>query len=92
MGFFKNKNKNKIQPKSTSSSQTKNKNSTNDIKTNLQENIHILKDSLGDSTDIIIREINIGKEESIKAGIIYTDGLTNTLTFSKMGTSPIASF
>ena len=78
MGFFKNKNKNKIQPKSTSPSQTTNKNSTNDIKTNLQENIHILKDSLGDSTDIIIREINIGKEESIKAGIIYTDGLTNT--------------
>ena len=33
---------------------------------------------MGKSTDIIIREIRIGKEGTIKAGIIYTDGLTDT--------------
>lgn len=78
MGFFEKKINNKIQPNSTSTSQKTNKSPTNDIKPNLQENIQIIKDSLGESSDIIIREINIGKEESIKAAIIYTDGLTDT--------------
>lgn len=78
MGFFEKKINNKIQPNSTSTSQRTNKSPTEDIKPNLQENIQIIKDSLGESSDIIIREINIGKEGSIKAAIIYTDGLTDT--------------
>lgn len=48
------------------------------LKTNLQQNIQTLKDTLGTSSDIIIREILIGKEGTIKACIIYTDGLTDT--------------
>lgn len=48
------------------------------IKTNLQQNLQFIKDALGTSSDIIIREILIGKEGTIKAGIIYTDGLTDT--------------
>lgn len=78
MGFFEKKINNKIQPNSTSTSQRTNKSPTKYIKPNLQENIQIIKDSLGESSDIIIREINIGKDGSIKAAIIYTDGLTDT--------------
>ncbi|WP_335492863.1 spore germination protein [Neobacillus niacini] len=48
------------------------------LKTSLQQNIQALKDTLGKSSDIIIREIRFGKEGTIKAGVIYTDGLTNT--------------
>lgn len=48
------------------------------IKTNLHQNLQFIKDALGTSSDIVIREILIGKEGTIKAGIIYTDGLTDT--------------
>ncbi|QBP39883.1 spore germination protein [Paenisporosarcina antarctica] len=75
MGFFKKKSNTKI---NSTSSQTMKTSSTNELKTNLQENIQRIKDSLGESSDIIIREIRIGKEGTIKAGIIYTDGLTDT--------------
>ena len=78
MGFFKKKNNTKIKHHSTSSSQTMKKSSIKELKTNLQENIQIIRDSLGKSSDIIIRDIRIGKEETIKAGIIYTNRLTDT--------------
>ncbi|MGM0865214.1 MAG: spore germination protein [Bacillota bacterium] len=42
---------------------------------NLKENLEIIKKELGNSDDIVIREIYIGKERRIKAGIIYTEGL-----------------
>lgn len=77
MGFFKKKN-NKIKPQSTSPDQTLKKSSNNELNTSLQENIQFINTSLGKSADIIIREIQIGKEGTIKAGIIYTDGLTDT--------------
>lgn len=48
------------------------------IKTSLQQNLHDIKNTLGKSSDIIIREIRIGKEANIHVGIIYTDGLTDT--------------
>ncbi|MGG0655456.1 spore germination protein [Rummeliibacillus pycnus] len=78
MGFFKKKSNSKLHTNSISTSQMMKTSSTDELKTNLQENIQIIKDSLGKSSDIIIREIRIGKEETIKAGIIYTDGLTDT--------------
>ena len=77
MGIFKKKN-NKIKPQSTSPDQTMKKSSIKELNTSLQENLQFINTSLGKSTDIIIREINIGKEGSIKAAIIYTDGLTDT--------------
>lgn len=76
MGFFKKKVNPKVQ--STSPSQTKETSSTNDLKTNLQDNIQFVKDRLGASTDIVIREIRMGKGGSVKAGIFYTDGLSDT--------------
>ncbi|WP_075617741.1 spore germination protein [Paenisporosarcina indica] len=77
MGFF-NKKENKETIKSSSSVQTNEHNPKNVLTTNLQENIHKIKSLLGKSSDIIFREIRIGKEGSISAGIIYTDGLTDT--------------
>ncbi|KQL36123.1 spore germination protein [Psychrobacillus sp. FJAT-21963] len=76
MSFFRKKTNSKIHSNSTS--QMMNASSRNELKANLQENIQRIKDSLGSSSDIIIREIRIGKEETIKAGIIYTDGLTDS--------------
>ncbi|PIC77621.1 spore germination protein [Sporosarcina sp. P19] len=76
MGFFKKKYNTKVQ--STSARQMKKTSSTNDLKTSLQDNIQYVKDSLGESSDIVIREIRIGKGGSVKAGIFYTDGLTDT--------------
>lgn len=79
MGFFnKKKNKDTIKASSTTLIQSKEKNQENALKTNLHENIQKIKKSLGKSADIIIREIKIGKEGSIQAGVIYTDGLTDT--------------
>ncbi|KKI88446.1 spore gernimation protein KA [Bacillus sp. SA1-12] len=43
----------------------------------LKENIKIVKEALGNSDDIIIREIRIGKKREMKAGIFYADGLTD---------------
>lgn len=48
------------------------------LKPSLQQNLQTLTDTLGKSSDIIIREIRIGKEQNIQVGIIYTDGLTDT--------------
>jgi len=78
MGFFRKKSNSKMHSNSISTSQMMKTNSVNKLKTNLQENLQRIKDSLGKSSDIIIREIRVGKEENIKAGIIYTDGLTDT--------------
>ncbi|MFO6495787.1 MULTISPECIES: spore germination protein [Bacillus] len=42
---------------------------------NLKENIQHVKEALGDSDDIIVREFRIGKDGDMRAAIIYTDGL-----------------
>jgi spore germination protein KA len=48
------------------------------LQSNLHENIQIITDTLGNSTDIIIKNLRIGNEGNIKAGIIYTEGLADT--------------
>lgn len=48
------------------------------ISANLQQNIDQVKQELGNSTDIMIREIGIGTKGDFKAAIFYTDGLTGT--------------
>ncbi|MBO1515438.1 spore germination protein [Metabacillus bambusae] len=45
------------------------------LKSNLEENIQTIKEALGKSSDLIIREILIGKERKLKAGIVYIEGL-----------------
>jgi spore germination protein KA len=47
------------------------------LKASLKENLQIIEQGLGNSDDIVIREIWIGKFRYVKAAIIYTDGLTD---------------
>lgn len=44
----------------------------------LTENIQKIKDLLGNSDDIITREIRIGKDGRIKACVVFTDGLIDS--------------
>lgn len=44
---------------------------------NLEENIEIIKKSTGESSDIVIRKIRVGKDGGINIGVLYTDGLVN---------------
>ncbi|MED0967010.1 spore germination protein [Bacillus paramycoides] len=48
------------------------------LKINLQENLKKIKETLGYSTDLIIREISIGNREKVSIGILYIDGLSDT--------------
>ncbi|WP_372632175.1 spore germination protein [Cohnella sp.] len=48
------------------------------LKTSLEENIRQVKAALGNSGDIIIREIPIGTDDEMKAGIFYAKGLAKT--------------
>lgn len=45
--------------------------------TDLQDNIQTMKSDLGNSTDLIIREIRIGKTGDQVLGIMYIDGLAD---------------
>jgi len=83
MWFFKKKKTNKSTTEDPSPNQNVDTNQKDGLKVSLQENLQILKDTLGKSTDIVFREIRIGKEGSLKAGIIYTDGLTNTTSLQE---------
>ncbi|WP_342577050.1 spore germination protein [Psychrobacillus sp. FSL K6-2843] len=47
------------------------------LKQQLDENLKTITSSLGNSNDIIIREIKIGTNGILKAAIIYTDGLSD---------------
>lgn len=46
------------------------------LESNIQTNISYIRDALGNSTDIVIREIHIANK--IDVGIIYTDGLVDS--------------
>lgn len=45
----------------------------------LEDNIRHIITSLGHSDDLVHREIRLGKASSIKAGIFYIDGLSDTM-------------
>ncbi|MDQ0215817.1 spore germination protein KA [Oikeobacillus pervagus] len=48
------------------------------LKASLEDNIQYIKQMLGNSSDMVIREIRIGDEGQFKAGIFYIDGLVDT--------------
>ena len=77
MGFFKKKNK-KMEPTSSATTSPPLLQPENALKISLKENLQKIKGDLGNSTDIVFREFRIGKNKSIQAGAIYTDGLTDT--------------
>lgn len=47
------------------------------LHTSLHENIRKVKEAVGNSSDIVIRELYIG-QEAIKVAILYTDGLADS--------------
>ena len=57
------------------------------LKLSLEENKHYVLRMLGNSRDIVFREIQIGK--SVKAGIFYTDGLADTDAIQHFVLEPI---
>ncbi|TFE23462.1 spore germination protein [Cohnella luojiensis] len=58
----------------------KNESQKETIAIHLHENIEKVKQTLGNSTDLIISELRIGENGTKKAAIIYTDGLVDTKT------------
>ncbi|MGG1674310.1 spore germination protein [Neobacillus sp. NRS-1170] len=44
----------------------------------LNQNIKTIKDDLGESTDVIVRNIKIGKNEDIELAILFIEGLVDT--------------
>ncbi|QNK57304.1 spore germination protein [Paenibacillus sp. PAMC21692] len=44
----------------------------------LEQNISHIRSKLGNSSDLVVRKIRIGKEHPIHAAVFYTDGLTDT--------------
>lgn len=49
------------------------------IKKHLNENFKIIKQTLGKSSDLVIREIHVGEDGDKKIGIIFIDGLANKM-------------
>jgi spore germination protein KA len=81
MKFFKRFKKNKKENfHGAHKDQNEENNQINKLSQNLNENFHNVKEMLGNSDDIITRVIRIGKEGRQKAGIIYTDGLIDSVT------------
>ncbi|MFW5433452.1 spore germination protein [Paenibacillus apiarius] len=48
------------------------------LQTSLQANLQHIQETVGNSTDIIIREVPIGKTGEQKIAVIYTDGLADS--------------
>lgn len=53
------------------------------LKASLDENIGHIKDSIGRSTDIIIRETRIGKAGTIRMAVVFTDGLADNTVINQ---------
>ncbi|WP_019421256.1 spore germination protein [Paenibacillus sp. OSY-SE] len=51
---------------------------THPLQTSLQANLQHIQETVGNSTDIIIREVPIGKTGEQKIAVIYTDGLADS--------------
>lgn len=71
----KNNSKNYINP-----SNHENKN----LSSALNDNIHYIKNMLGNSDDLVVRNIKIGQKNDIVVCIIYTDNLVDTLALQEL--------
>ncbi|MCY9549721.1 spore germination protein [Lysinibacillus xylanilyticus] len=54
-----------------------------ELYSSLSQNLKIIKNALGNSDDLIIREITVGKAEKYAFAIIYVDGLTDKISISE---------
>lgn len=62
------------------------------ISTHVERNIQEILDSLGHSSDIIVRRFYLGKENKISAALIYTDGLVNNAYINDFLKTLLAKF
>ncbi|MGF3102810.1 spore germination protein [Rossellomorea sp. DUT-2] len=64
----------------TSTPQDNNKGTSQEIQLHpsLEENLKSISKAIGNSDDVVIRKIKLGKGGCIEAGIIYTDGIVDT--------------
>lgn len=44
----------------------------------LDENIHFVKESLGYSNDIVVREVSLDRTEPVRAAVLYADGMVDS--------------
>lgn len=51
--------------------------SVQDLSTNLISNLNDIKEQLGNSSDIVVREFLVGLNDSLQMAVIYTDGLAD---------------
>ncbi|WP_411831039.1 spore germination protein [Peribacillus frigoritolerans] len=76
------KNQTKVQSQNKGQTQNQNQDSLNQqinlITSDLYYNIDHITKTLGNSSDIVIRDFQAGKNGDIKLGIIYTDGLIDS--------------
>lgn len=59
------------------------------LKKSLHENVQLIRKKLGNSSDLIIREIRIGKESNIKLALFYTDGLADSIALNNFILEPL---
>ncbi|MBP1932101.1 spore germination protein [Ammoniphilus resinae] len=82
MGLF-TKIRKKLTGASSASAQNQNYLKPDPLHPTLQENIQKIKETLGNSTDLMIRKIQIGKNRKYRIGIFYIDGLVDNKTIQK---------
>jgi spore germination protein KA len=71
-----NHNQNPVQAQNRSKDSKKHE--TKLISSDLQFNLDHIKKTVGNSSDIVIRDFQAGKNGQIKLGVVYTDGLTDS--------------
>ncbi len=76
--FLKKFRNSKSKHKSLTKSENKEVTKHSKLETKIEDNIKNVIKALGNSDDIIYREIQIGKDKNVKIGIIYTDGLIDS--------------
>lgn len=74
--FFKN-NQNSDKENSYIHQDSNNNNTKESLKTVLKDNLQKIRQTMGNSIDIVIRELETGVNGQIQIGVIYTDGLVD---------------
>ncbi|MFJ7307288.1 spore germination protein [Peribacillus frigoritolerans] len=77
-----NQNQNPVQAQNRSKDSKKHE--INLISSDLQFNLDHIKKTVGNSSDIVIRDFQAGKNGEIKLGIVYTDGLTDSASIQDL--------
>ncbi|KAF6616020.1 spore germination protein KA [Paenibacillus jamilae] len=68
---------NKFRKAPVQQSESKSEHSVEQLSANIGTNLQQIRQALGNSTDIVIREIRIGKDGDQTIAILYTDGLVD---------------